>query len=112
MSDLQGSWLGLALEVLAVWRVTHLLHAEHGPWGSLARLRAAATRRGLGELTGCFWCLSVWTALPFALWSAPTWRGRVVVWLALSAGAILVEVRGDGGDAREPKRERPHKGLG
>ena len=49
----------LALGALAVWRLTHLLHAEHGPWGVLARGRAAAARLGLGEGVACFWCLSV-----------------------------------------------------
>ena len=29
----------LALGILAVWRVTHLLHAEDGPWDVLYRLR-------------------------------------------------------------------------
>jgi hypothetical protein len=99
MSDLQGSWLGLALDVLAVWRVTHLLHAEHGPWGSLATFRAAVRRYGLGELVTCFYCLSMWTAIPFAVWLAPTWAGRAVAWLALSAGSILLEVRALGGPA-------------
>ena len=97
--DLQGSWYGLALGVLAAWRVTHLLHAEHGPWGVFARVRAAATRLGLGEAVRCFYCLSVWTAVPFAALIAPTWRGRALAWLALSAGSILLEVRVLGGPA-------------
>jgi hypothetical protein len=90
-------WYWFALGVLGVWRATHLVHAEHGPWGLLARGRAAAARCGLGELAQCFFCLSLWMAAPVAWWLAPTWPGRVLTWLALSAGAILIEVRILGG---------------
>jgi hypothetical protein len=84
------------LGVLAVWRVTHLLHVEHGPGGLFAGVRAALARLGLGELAGCFFCLSLWTAAPAAWWLGDGWAERVVAWLALSAGAILLEVRGLG----------------
>jgi hypothetical protein len=84
------------LGLLAVWRVTHLLHAEHGPWGVFTRLRSLAAGIGIGELFACFYCLSFWTAAPAAWWLASTWPGCLVAWLALSAGAILIEVRGIG----------------
>ena len=51
---------------LAVWRVTHLLAAEDGPGGVLSRLRAAAGGGFWESLLGCFYCLSLWVALPFA----------------------------------------------
>ena len=89
----EPSALRFVLGVLAVWRMTHLLHLEHGPWGVFARVRAAAERVGAGDLVHCFFCLSLWVALPAAWWLAATWPGRVVAWLALSAGAILIEVR-------------------
>lgn len=87
------AWYWFVLGVLAVWRVTHLLHVEHGPWGVFAKGRAAAGRLGLGELVQCFFCLSLWTAVPMAMWLVPGWGARVVTWLALSAGAILIETR-------------------
>jgi hypothetical protein len=34
---------------LATWRVSHLLHAEDGPWNAVVRLRAAAGGGFLGE---------------------------------------------------------------
>ena len=105
MASPQGAWYELALGVLAAWRVTHLLHAEHGPCGLLARVRAAATRLGLGEAFSCFYCLSVWTAAPIAVLVAPTWRLRALAWLALSAGSILLEVRVLGGPALPPPHE-------
>ena len=94
-----GPWYGFVLGVLAVWRVTHLLHVEHGPGGLFARVRAALARLGLGEVAGCFFWLSLWTAAPVAWWLGAGWVERVVAWLALSAGAILLEVRGLGGPA-------------
>jgi hypothetical protein len=97
--DLDSQWYWFVLGVLAVWRVTHLLHVEHGPWGAWFRIRAQAARFGLGDLFACFYCLSFWTAAPAALWLGSTWSARLVAWLALSAGAILIEVRGIGSPA-------------
>ena len=90
----EGVTFRFVLGGLAVWRVTHLLHLEHGPWGVLARARVAAERLGLGNLIRCFYCLSLWVAFPVAWWLASNWPERGVAWLALSAGAILIEVRG------------------
>ena len=106
-----GSWYGLGLGVLAAWRITHLLHAEHGPWGVLARVRAVARRLGLGELVQCFYCLSLWTSAPLAWWLGATWPERALHWLALSAGAILIEVKVLGGAAVPPEMEEPGDGL-
>lgn len=89
-------WFWFVLAVLAVWRAAHLLHVEHGPWGVFTRLRAQARRLRLGDLFACFYCLSLWLAAPAAWWLVSTWSERVVGWLALSAGAILIEVRGIG----------------
>jgi hypothetical protein len=81
----------LILGVLAVWRFTHLLSYEEGPWDSLERLRQRASGGFWGKLLGCFYCLSLWSALPLALWIGTDWLERVLLWPALSAGAILLE---------------------
>ncbi len=57
----------LLLGILGVWRTTHLLHAEDGPWNLLDKLRALMGRTLLGQLFDCFYCLSLWIAAPFAL---------------------------------------------
>lgn len=90
---MSSPWLALVLGVLAVWRLTHLLHAEEGPWGILARIRALAERVGLAGVFQCFYCLSMWTAIPFAVWIGEGWAEQGMWWLALSAGAILIEMR-------------------
>lgn len=81
----------LLIGILAVWRVTHLLHAEDGPWQLSARLRRAAGSGFLGRLLDCFYCLSVWIAIPAALVMAQDWALRVLLWLGLSGGAVVIQ---------------------
>ena len=81
----------LLLGTLAVWRVTHLLQAEDGPGDVVVHLRRRAGTGFWGQLLDCFYCLSVWIAAPFAICLGKTWSRRVLLWLALSAGAILLE---------------------
>lgn len=81
----------LLLGVLVVWRITHLLHAENGPWNLLARVRDGLGRLGLGGLLDCFYCLSLWVALPAAWLLGSDLEHRLLLWPALSAGAILIE---------------------
>lgn len=82
-------WLVLA--ILGVWRVTHLLHVEDGPADVFRRLREALGSNMAGKALDCFYCLSLWIALPFAYWLGQTWGERILLWLATSAGAILLE---------------------
>ena len=81
----------LAAGILATWRVTHLIVAEDGPWDVVARLRRLAGAGMLGQLMDCFYCASLWVAIPIAIWIADAWPGRVVMWLALSGGAAVIE---------------------
>ena len=81
----------LILGVLAVWRVTFLLQAEDGPGELLVRLRRLAGNGFFGKLLDCFYCLSLWVALPFAIWIGESWKECVLLWLAFSGGAILLE---------------------
>jgi len=75
------------LAVLAVWRVTHLLAKEDGPWRIFKRLR----RSFLETVLSCFYCLSIWVAVPFVWFTGGSLLEKVVVWLALSGAAILLE---------------------
>jgi hypothetical protein len=81
----------LVLGVLSVWRVTHLLNAEDGPWNLVVWLRQRAGSGFWAGLMDCFYCLSLWIAAPVAYLIGSHWRERFFLWLALSAGAILVE---------------------
>ena len=81
----------LILGVLGVWRVTHLLHAEDGPLDLLLRFRRSVGNGFGGRLLDCFYCLSLWIAVPFALLLGQGWRESLLLWLALSGAAILLE---------------------
>ncbi len=76
---------------LAVWRMTHLVHCEHGPWHLLTRFRQTVRRTALGGVVDCFSCLSLWIAAPFAAGLGRRWSERFLLWLAYSAAAILIE---------------------
>lgn len=81
----------LVLGSLAVWRVTHLFNAEDGPFDLIVRLRRLAGSGVVGKLLDCFYCLSLWVAIPFALLLEDTLKQRVLLWLALSGAAGLLQ---------------------
>jgi hypothetical protein len=81
----------LAVGVLCVWRVTHLLFGEDGPWGAVAKLRQFAGNGFWGELLDCFYCLSLWISAPLAYLLGESRLEQILLWPALSAGAILLE---------------------
>ena len=79
------------LGALATWRVSALLVREDGPYDLIARLRRATANTMAGRALACFYCTSLWIAAPAAYWLAgATWRW-VVMWLALSGAASLLE---------------------
>lgn len=79
------------LAALGVWRITYMVSSEDGPWACFFRLRQAVDGRSGGNLLSCFYCLSVWVAMPFAIAIGAGLRERLLLWLALSAAAILLE---------------------
>ena len=85
------SFYWLTLGILAVWRIAHLLNAEDGPADAFVRLRRFAGSGFWGELLDCFYCLTAWLAVPFALLLGDDWTERLLLWPALSGGAILLE---------------------
>jgi hypothetical protein len=77
--------------ILATWRITHLLQAEDGPFDIIFWLRKKAGAGFFGNLLDCFYCLSIWIALPFAAWLGVSWQEQLLLWPALSGAAILLE---------------------
>jgi len=76
---------------LAVWRITHLLVAEDGPWDLIVKLRVVLGESVAGRAMDCFYCASVWVSVPFAFVVASHWPDRGLGWLALSGAASLLE---------------------
>jgi hypothetical protein len=76
---------------LAVWRIAHLFAREDGPGDVVVGLRRRAGHSQFGNLLDCFYCLSVWIAIPFAwlLCRDRDWTTGIVTWLALSGASSL-----------------------
>jgi hypothetical protein len=89
--DMEAGFYRLVLGLLGVWRITHLLAAEDGPWDLMVRLRRAAGTGFWARLLDCFECLSLWVAVPFAAMLGNSWVERGLFWLGFSAAAILLE---------------------
>ena len=79
------------LGILFVWRITHLLSAEDGPWDVVVLVRRGAGDGLLGQLLDCFYCLSIWISAPLAIFLGENPGERIMLFPALSAGAILLE---------------------
>jgi hypothetical protein len=93
------SWFTFITTLLAVWRVTHLVQAEDGPFELIFKIRKLAGNGFIGKLMDCFYCSSIWVALPPGLYLGAGWIQKIVLWLAFSGGAILLEkfsTRGSG----------------
>lgn len=88
---LQNEWLQLTVCILATWRLAHLLSKEDGPFDIIYLLRKKAGVGFLGSLLDCFYCLSIWVALPFAYWMALNWKVLLLLWMAISGAACLLE---------------------
>jgi hypothetical protein len=81
----------LVIGILVVWRITHLFYGEDGPWDVFVRLRRAVGEGFFGSLLDCFHCMSLWVAVPLAYWIGESWKQRLLLWPALSAGAMLLQ---------------------
>jgi hypothetical protein len=87
-----GRFDDLAVGALCVWRATRLLHAENGPFNSIAALRQRAGDGFWGQAMACFFCLSMWIALPVTLLFTTGLAQFLVLWFALSGAACLLEL--------------------
>ena len=91
MTAMPEVWFRFVLAVLATWRVTHLLANEDGPANVIFRIRQRLGNGLFGKLADCFYCLSVWVAIPLAIFAGRDALERCVTWLALSGAACLLE---------------------
>lgn len=83
--------LPFLISVLAIWRVCHFIAYDSGPHNLMGELRNAMFRNSLEvyQWATCVSCSSVWFSLPVAIL---VFGNHVVLyWLALSAGAMIVE---------------------
>ena len=93
--------LYLILSAFAVWRLTHLFNKEDGPFDLIFVIRKKAGNGFFGKLIDCFYCLSIWVAVPFGIWLGQNWIEKILVWLALSGVAALLEQATTKNDSKE-----------
>jgi len=82
--------LSFSLCTLAVWRITHLFSQEDGPFDVMLKFRKLFGQGFFGNLLDCFYCLSLWISVPFAIFISQTWLQGIIIWLALSGAACLL----------------------
>ena len=75
---------------LAVWRLSYLFSQEDGPFNLVIKLRKLLGHGFLGDMLDCFYCVSLWISIPFAVLIGSGWLEWIVVWLALSGAASII----------------------
>jgi hypothetical protein len=78
------------LASLAVYRLSRMLSDEEGPFSVFTKLRGLPKpETWIGRGLACIMCLSVWIALPIALWI--DYQGDwALTWLALSGVTVII----------------------
>jgi hypothetical protein len=104
---LHNDLVRFALAALVTWRVTHLFVAEDGPADIVVRLRRRLGDSVPGRAMDCFYCLSVWIALPLTFEVTHRWGDGVLVWGALSGLACLLERLGTSTKAESGAHDLP-----
>ena len=79
------------LLILTCWRITHLFSKEDGPFNLVYHLRKKAGAGFFGSLLDCFYCVSVWVALPLGIYAGKNWLEKLLYWWSLSGAACLLE---------------------
>lgn len=81
---------GFIICTLAIWRISHLFSQEDGPFDIVIKFRKLFGQGFFGDLLDCFYCLSMWVAIPFAVLLCSQWVQGIITWLALSGAACLL----------------------
>jgi len=87
---MQSHIIGFIICTLAVWRVTHLLSQEDGPFDAVIKFRKLFGQGFFGTLLDCFYCLSLWITIPFGILLSNELLEGIILWLALSGAACLL----------------------
>ncbi|HEX2628525.1 MAG TPA: DUF1360 domain-containing protein [Chitinophagaceae bacterium] len=77
--------------VIVVWRITHLLSAEDGPFDIVFKVRKWMGNSFFGKLMDCFYCLSIWIGLLAAVYAGRTIMEMILLCFYYSGASILLE---------------------
>lgn len=82
-----------AILVVVVWRLTHLISQEDGPFDIIIRVRKLFGNSVIGKLMDCFYCLSVWIGCGVAFYAG--WEGGaeeiIILTFYYSGASLLLE---------------------
>ncbi|MBA3704352.1 MAG: DUF1360 domain-containing protein [Bacteroidetes bacterium] len=87
MSDLEKYFI----LVVVVWRLTHLISSEDGPFDLIFKLRKAMGNSFFGKLMDCFYCLSIWVGLAASIFVSTDLKEIVILCIYYSGASIIVE---------------------
>ncbi|MBS1497139.1 MAG: DUF1360 domain-containing protein [Bacteroidetes bacterium] len=79
------------IATFAVWRVTHLLSKEDGPFDIVYKIRKRIGQGFWGHLLDCFYCLSIWVSIPFGIWVGVSAIEKIICIIALSGAACVLQ---------------------
>lgn len=68
-----------------------MISAEDGPFDLIVKWRKFLGDAILGKMMDCFYCLSIWIAVPFGIWLGRNVAEKIIMWIALSGAACLLE---------------------
>jgi len=77
--------------VIVVWRLTHLISKEDGPFDLIINLRKLLGSSFWGKLMDCFYCLSMWIGLVAAWYSGEDLKEIILLCFYYSGISILIE---------------------
>jgi hypothetical protein len=77
--------------VIVVWRITHLISAEDGPFDMIIKIRKLVGNSFFGKLMDCFYCLSIWVGFACACFVTLEFKEILILTLFYSGASILLE---------------------
>ncbi len=77
--------------IVVVWRLTHLISAEDGPFDLIIKLRKLFGNSFFGKLMDCFYCLSIWIGFACACYAGNNLKEIIILTLYYSGTSILLE---------------------
>lgn len=76
---------------IVIWRLTHLISAEDGPFDLIIKIRKLAGNTFFGKLMDCFYCLSIWIGLIMAWYAGDGVEEIIILCFYYSGASILLE---------------------
>ena len=79
------------LLVIVVWRLTHLITSEDGPFDVIIRIRKMFGNSFFGKLMDCFYCLSIWIGLLIGWYAGSNLEEIILLAFYYSGTSLLLE---------------------